>query len=53
MPDFILKRRVFDFMNKLLERIHGVKIITIAISPGYIQIGRERILLESVLDKLI
>ena len=53
MPDCILKRRVSNFMNKLLERIWGIKIITIAISPGYIQTNREKILLESVLNKLI
>lgn len=52
-PDFILKKRVSGFTDKLLEKIQGIKIITIAISSGYIQTGREKILLESVLNTLI
>ena len=48
-PNFVLKRRVSAFMKELFNNISGVKIITIATSPGYIQSGREIIILETVL----
>jgi hypothetical protein len=51
-PNFFLKRRVKSIIAEIIEKISGSKIITIAISPGQIQTGREKVLLESVLNCL-
>ncbi len=48
----LLKRNLHAFMLQLAKGIKGIKIITIATSPGYIQSGKERLLLESILDFL-
>ncbi len=39
-------------MKALIHKVRGIKIITIAVSPGQIQTGRERPLLEAVLKAL-
>lgn len=51
-PNIVLKMQVSRFMQKLTQNVHGVKMITIATSPGYIQSGREKVLLETVIGNL-
>lgn len=53
VPDFFLQRNATKFLSKLMEKVSGVKIITIATSPGYIQMNRERPLLEAALEVLL
>jgi hypothetical protein len=52
IPDFILRLQTRKFMRELQEKVEGVKVTTIAISPGYIQRGREGILVEEILRAL-
>jgi len=52
-PDFLLKNKAASFISSVVQKIRGVKVITIATSPGYIQSGRERLLLQSTLEALL
>lgn len=49
-PNYLLKIQAKKFFETILKRVLAPKIITIAISPGYITGGRERPLLEAALE---
>ncbi|MBI2034190.1 MAG: UPF0489 family protein [Candidatus Levybacteria bacterium] len=51
-PNFFLKKKVTVFITSLVRKIQGIKIITIAVSPGYTHSSRERVLLESTMKAL-
>lgn len=50
IPDYVLKLRIKQYLNKVFSSIQKPKIITIATSPGYIQCNRERPVLEAALE---
>lgn len=49
-PNYLLKMQAKKFFETVLKRVLAPKIITIAISPGYITGGRETPLLEAALE---